>query len=126
MCELLAERREASLLRDVNFNQLTAKNVFEAARSGDPLALAAFDATARTLGIKLADAVAHTSPEAIFFSGGLAAAGDLLLAPARRYLEEFLFGPYRGTVQLRLSELPEGKGAVLGAAALAWAEVDKR
>ena len=126
VCELLAERREASPLRDVNFNQLTAKTVFEAARSGDPLALAAFDATARTLGIKLADAVAHTSPEAIFLSGGLAAAGDLLLAPARRYLEEFLFAPYRDTVQLRLSELPEGKGAVLGAAALAWAEVDKR
>ena len=78
------------------------------------------------MGIKLADAVAHTSPEAIFLSGGLAAAGDLLLAPARRYLEEFLFAPYRDTVQLRLSELPEGKGAVLGAAALAWAEVDKR
>lgn len=120
--ELLAVRRDSSRLREVNFNRLTSKLVFEAACDGDPVALAAFDTTARTLGMKLADAVAHTSPEAIFLSGGLAAAGELLLAPARRYLEEFLFSPYRGKVQLLRSELPEGNGAVLGAAALAWRE----
>ena len=81
--------------------------------------------TARILGMKLADAVAHMGPEAIFLSGGLAAAGDLLIAPTRRYLEEFLFRPYKGKVRLLRSELPEATGAVLGAAALAWHEVDK-
>lgn len=121
--ELLAQRREPSRLRDVNFNQLTAKQVYEAACEGDPVALAAFDATARTLGMKLADAVAHTRPEAIFLSGGLAAAGDLLIQPTRHYLEEFLFTPYKGKIKLLRSELPEGSGAVLGAAALAWHEV---
>ena len=88
--------------------------------------MAAFDTTARILGMKLADAVAHFSPEAIFLSGGLAAAGDLLIAPTRRYLEEFLFTPYKGKVKLLRSELPEGSGAVLGAAALAWHEVELR
>lgn len=121
--ELLAQRREPSRLRDVNFNQLTAKQVYEATCEGDAVALAAFNATARILGMKLADAVAHTSPEAIFLSGGLAAAGDVLIAPTRRYLEEFLFTPYRGKIKLLRSELPEGNGAVLGAAALAWHEV---
>lgn len=123
--ELLAQRRDNSQLRDVSFNRLTSKQVYEAACGGDLIALAAFDATARVLGMKLADAVAHTSPEAIFLSGGLAAAGDLLLAPTRLYLEQFLFTPYRGKVQLLRSELPEGSGAILGAAALAWHEVDK-
>lgn len=123
--ELLAQRRDPSPLRDVSFNQLTSKQVFDAACMEDPIALAAFDTTARVLGMKLSDAVAHTSPEAIFLSGGLAAAGDLLLVPTRRYLEEFLFTPYKGKVKVLLSELPERSVAVLGAAALAWCEVDK-
>lgn len=121
--ELLAQRREPSRLRDICYSGLTAKRVNEAACEGDQIALAAFDTTARILGMKLADAVAHTSPEAIFLSGGLAAAGDLLLIPTRLYLEEFLFSPYKGKVKLLRSELPEGNGAVLGAAALAWREV---
>ena len=121
--ELLAQRLGPSRLRDVSFNHLTSKQIYEAACDGDPIALAAFDMTARILGMKLADAVAHTSPEAIFLSGGLAAADDLLISPTRRYLDEFLFSPYKGKVKLLRSELPEGSGAVLGAAALAWHEV---
>ena len=125
VAELLALRLEPSILRETCFNQLTSKQIYETACAGDSIALAAFDRTARILGMKLADAVAHTSPEAIFLSGGLAAAGDLLLTPTKRYLEEFLFTPYRGKVKLLLSELPEGSGAVLGAAALVWHEVDR-
>jgi glucokinase len=120
--KLQGERRDSSPLREVSFINLTAKMIFDAACVGDVLALEAFDTTARILGMKLADAVAHSGPEAIFLSGGLAAAGDLLLAPTARYLEEFLFMPYRGKVKLLLSELPVGSGAVLGAAALAWQE----
>ena len=122
VAELLAERCEPSTLRDVEY---TSKQVYQAACDNDPVALAAFDSTARILGMKLADAVAHTGPEAIFLSGGVAAAGELLLTPVRRYFEAFLFTPYKGKIKLLLSELPEGKGAVLGAAALAWREVDK-
>ncbi|MFA7403405.1 MAG: ROK family protein [Pelobacteraceae bacterium] len=121
--ELLAQRREPSPLREISFSRLTSKQIYEAACKGDPIALAAFETTARILGMKLADAVAHTSPEAIFLSGGLAASGDLLVTPTRRYLEEFLFTPYKGKVKLLPSQLPEGSGALLGAAALAWHEV---
>ena len=125
VAELLAERPYPSTLRDASRDQLTSKQIYEAACKGDRIALAAFDSTSRILGMKLADAVAHTSPEAVFLAGGMAAAGDLLLIPAKRYLEEYLFTPYKGRVKLLLSELPEGKGAILGAAALAWHEVDK-
>lgn len=122
---LLSEKSGATVLRDINADQLTSKLIYEAACSGDLLALEAFDVTARVLGMKLADAVAHTSPEAIFLSGGLAAAGDLLIKPTQRYFEDFLFTPYKGKIKLLQSELPEGKGAILGAAALAWHEVEK-
>ena len=121
--ELLAQRLDPSPLREVSFSHLTSRQIYEAACGGDPVALAAFDTTARILGMKLADAVAHTSPEAIFLSGGLAAAGDQLFTPTRRYLDEFLFSPYKGKVKLLRSELPEESGAILGAAALAWREV---
>jgi glucokinase len=75
--------------------------------------------------MKLADAVAHTGPEAIFLAGGLAGAGELLLTPTQRTLEEFLFSAYQGKVRLLLSEIPEGVGAVIGAAALIWNEIEK-
>ncbi|MDD2366035.1 MAG: ROK family protein [Desulfuromonadaceae bacterium] len=116
--QLMADRQEPSLLRSFSFNQLNSKMVCDAALEGDSIALAAFDATAKILGIKLADAVAHTAPEAIFLSGGLAAAGDLLLIPAKRYMEEYLFTPYKGGVKVLLSGIDGGKSAVMGAASL--------
>lgn len=123
---LMAERREATPLRDLNYHQLTAKHIYDAARDGDAIALEAFDYTARILGMKLADAVAHTGPEAIVLFGGLASAGELLLTPAQKYLEEFLFTPYKGKVRLLLSEMEEGSSAIMGAAALIWHEMQKR
>lgn len=122
--ELLERRTDLSSLRGLTDVSLTSKHIYEAACNGDSLAREAFDITARTLGMKLADAVAHTSPEAIFLSGGLAASGDLLIEPTRRYMETFLFTPYKGKVKVQRTELPEGSGAVLGAAALAWHEID--
>jgi glucokinase len=122
---LLAERRESSPLRELSYREMTAQMVAAAAGTGDVIALAAFAATARILGMKLADAVAHTGPEAIFLAGGLASAGELLLTPTEHYLEEFLFSAYRGKVRLLLSALPEGTSAIMGSAALIWHEIDK-
>jgi glucokinase len=121
---VLAERSEPSPLRSLSPEEMSSKRIFELAREGDVLALEAFDRTARILGLKLADAVAHTSPEAIFLAGGLAAAGDLLLEPTRRYLDAFLFGAYRGTVKLLPSGMEPGNSAILGAAALIWSELE--
>lgn len=120
---LLAKRLDHSRLREVKNSELTSKMIFEEAGSGDVVALEAFDVTARILGMKLADAVAHTRPGAIFLFGGLAKAAELLLEPTRRYLEEFLFPHYRGKVRLLPSALLEGSGAILGAGALIWHEM---
>lgn len=117
---LLAERCDPSPLRAMSYQGMTSKRIFDLATDGDAIALEAFDRTARILGLKLADAVAHTSPEAIFLAGGLAAAGDLLLKPTQRYMDDFLFGVYRGTVKLMPSGMEAGKSAILGAAALIW------
>jgi len=123
--ELLCIMREESDLRGVSFRQLTGKMVTEAAQRGDAIALAAFDYTGRILGMKLADSVAHTSPEAIILFGGLANAGDLIFAPTKRSIEEHVLGIFKGKVKLLPSSLPEGNTAVLGAAALIWTELLK-
>jgi glucokinase len=120
---LLAERKEESLLREFSFHALTAKDVFTAAGNRDCIALEAFAVTGRILGIKLADAVAHTSPEAFIFHGGLSAAGDLLLDAARHSMEEHLLRIYHGRIPLLLSGLQELNAGVLGAGALIWNEM---
>ena len=103
---------------------LSAQQICAAALAGDPIAREAFRITGTILGRKLADAVALTSPEAIFLFGGLAKAGELILEPTRRALDENLFHVFRGTVQVLPSGVPEGHAAVLGAAALIWKELD--
>ena len=121
--ELLETRSDPGLLRDIAVPDITSRKIFECAVAGDTVALAAFDSTARILGMRLADAVAHTSPEGIFLTGGVAEAGDLLLKPTQQYFYDFLYGVYRNTVTLQRSQLPSGQSAVLGAAALIWSEL---
>lgn len=123
--QLMAQRTTPSRLRDFGYNSLTARQISEAAAAGDSIALEAFDYTGRLLGLKLADAVAHTSPEAIIFFGGLAGAGRLLTEPAARYLKQYLLFLYNPDIPLLISALPHSDAAVLGAAALAWQKVEK-
>lgn len=120
---ILARQNIASKMRVLKCSQITSKRIYELALSGDAVALEAFDYTARILGWKLADAVAHTSPETIFLTGGLSRAGDLLLKPTQHYMDEFLFRIFKGTVKLMLSELKPDNGAILGAAALIWSDL---
>ncbi len=123
--ELLSERKEPSELRRYSFEQLTAEMIADAARRGDPIAAEAFDFTGRVLGFKLADSVAHTSPEAIILYGGVANAGNLLFAPTRKYLEENLLPIYRNKIKLLPSSVKGGSPAVLGASALIWNEMEQ-
>jgi glucokinase len=123
--EILCNSREDSEFRGVSFNQLTAKMISQAAQRGDPIARAAFEHTGEILGMKLAESVEHTSPEAIVLFGGLANAGDLIFAPTKRSLEEHLLPIFRNKVKVIPSGLPEGNSAVLGAAALSWTELLK-
>jgi glucokinase len=107
-------------------SEITAKDLCEAARNGDPLALKAFDMTAMYLGRALANSVAYLSPEAIVLFGGLAGAGDLLTIPTKKYMEEFMLNIFKDKVKIILSELHEGDAAILGSAALAWHSVNEK
>jgi glucokinase len=120
--ELLADSNTSTELRAVNFNDLTAAMLTEAATRGDKLALEAFERTGKILGLKLADAVAHTSPEAIFLFGGLAHAGEFIFEPTQRHMEANMLNIYKNKVKLLPSGL-KNNVAVLGASALVWKEL---
>jgi glucokinase len=118
--ELLCDTTEPSELRNVSFAKLTAKMVCKSAEHGDRLALQAFESCGETLGLKLADSVAHLSPEAIILVGGMAAAGDLIFAPTKRSLEKYVFPTFRNKVKILPTRLKKGSTAILGASALIW------
>lgn len=118
--EFLNGRRRPSKLRDIPSERLNARTVAVAAADGDELAKEIFDYTGELLGRHLADTVAYLSPEAIFFYGGVAAAGDILIEPARRALEANVLGVFKGRTRLEPSALQGRSAAILGAAALAW------
>lgn len=121
--ELVSLRRTESELRSIAPRDLTSRMIAVAADRGDEIAKEAFEITGRILGMKLADSVAHLSPEAIILFGGLAAAGPLIFDPTKRSLEQHLLPIYRNKVKLLPSGLKEGDTAVLGASALIWNEI---
>ena len=94
--------------------------MYDAAVHGDKLALEIFQYTGDILGRALANAIAFSSPEAIVLFGGLAKAGDLILKPVQKSMEENVLNIYKGKTRLLLSELKDADAAVLGASALGW------
>ncbi|MCK4923173.1 MAG: ROK family protein [Bacteroidales bacterium] len=121
---LLAKETETSELIKYSFEELDSKTISDAANRGDKIALKAFDYTGKILGLKLADAVAHTSPEAIFLFGGLSKAGELIFKPTKKYLDKYLLGIYSGKIKLLPSKLQDKNIAILGSAALMWQELE--
>lgn len=102
--------------------ELTSKHVGDAANAGDPLAMKVFELTAEGLGVAIANAVAFSSPEAIFLMGGPVKAGEALMKPLRESFKRNLCFVYDNSVELRVSELPDNNAAILGAAALTKAK----
>lgn len=116
--EMLSVQKIPSVLRNIDTKDLTSKVIFDAAVQGDSIALKAFDFTAKILGEKLADIVELFDPEAIFFFGGLAEAGDILIEPTKKYMEANLMPIFKNKVKLEQSGLINKNAAILGACAL--------
>lgn len=118
--EMLNANQSESILRNLPIELLSPKNIAAAANQGDTIAKEVFEWSGKVLGRQLADTVAYLSPEAIFLYGGIAFAGDLLLLPTRRSMEENLLNVFKGRTKIEFSKLQGKSGGILGAAALAW------
>lgn len=118
--EFLENRTDDSLLRAIPADQITSKDVYDAAVKGDKLAQDIFDFTGTILGEALADFIAFSSPEAIVLFGGLAKSGDYIFKPIQKAIDDNVLPIYKGKAKLLLSELKDADAAVLGASALGW------
>lgn len=86
-----------------------AKDVFDAARSGDKLAQQEVEDMTLTLALALGNIAAITDPEMFLVGGGVARAGDVLLEPLSRHYQANAFLSCRNT-PIRLANLGNDAG----------------
>ena len=118
--EFLELQKAESLLRRIPLQDITSKDVYDAAMAGDRLALEIFEYTGKILGEAFANFVSFSSPKMIVLFGGLTHAGDLIMRPIKEAMEDNLLHVFKGKVELVLSQLNEADAAILGASALGW------
>ena len=118
--EMLQNREEDSLLRTLDPEKITSKDVYDAATKGDRLAIDIFHFTGRILGQAFANFVAFSAPEAIILFGGLAKSKEFLTESILESMNENILPMWKGKVRLLYSTLKDSDAAILGASALAW------
>jgi glucokinase len=103
--------------------EVDGKAITEAALAGDKVATEVFELIGSRLGVACATFANIFQPHAIVVGGGVIAAGDLLLEPARREVRERALNPMNATPVL---EATLGNDAgMIGAAAMARTELAK-
>ncbi|MGG3913431.1 ROK family glucokinase [Rossellomorea vietnamensis] len=114
--KLDATEQESTLraLRD-SHGSISAKDIFDAARDQDGLALAVIDQLAFYLGLSLANLGNGLNPEKIVIGGGVSKAGDILLQPVVKFFKQFSFPTVRTSTHLSIATLGNDAG-VIGAA----------
>lgn len=98
-------------------DSVTAKDVFDAVKSGDKVAMEIAEEFGRYLGYALANIAVLVDPEVIVIGGGVSKAGTILLDYIRKYYLQKAFWTNK-EVEFALAELGNDAG-IYGAAKLA-------
>ncbi len=106
---------EPSTLRDLE--TIEAKDVFDAAKANDEVALKMVDQLGRYIGVAAANLAATTDPQKFIIGGGVSKAGQILIDHIVKHYEVFTFGPIKST-EFVLAELGNDAG-IVGSAYLA-------
>jgi glucokinase len=96
--------------------RVTGPMVTLAAEEGDLVARAAFASVGDWLGVGVANLVAALDPEVVVIGGGVSAAGDKLLDPARSALQRTLVGATHRTVPDLVAAQLGPQAGMIGAA----------
>ncbi|MDD6072161.1 MAG: ROK family glucokinase [Clostridiales bacterium] len=91
----LTNTDRASKLRIVQY--ISAKEIFDAAKEGDDLAMELVENHGKTLGKALASVSCVCDPEAFVIGGGVSKAGDILLETTAKYYQQYAFHASKGT-----------------------------
>jgi glucokinase len=97
---------------------LTGPFITELAHDGDPVARDALEAVGRALGVGLSSIVNMLNPEVVVIGGGVIAAGEMLLGPAREEMRRRALLPARDAVRIVPAAFGDEAG-MIGAALMA-------
>jgi glucokinase len=114
-----ADDPDGVLVRLVAENALDGETVGRLAGEGDPGAVAAVQVLAHWLGRGLVSIVNAFNPEMIVVGGGVAELDELVLAPAREYLQRTAMAPNKDEVRVVRAALGNTAG-IVGAGLAAW------
>ena len=104
----LAENDDASSLRTLD--TITCKDIFDAGKTGDKVALDVLDRYYEYLGEFLGTLCSVVDPEVVVIGGGVSKAGDVLLKGAEPYFHKYVFHAASG-VKFALASLGNDAGA---------------
>lgn len=122
--EFMAYNKVPSVLRDIKPADMTSKDIYDAAQAGDSIALDTFQYTGEILGSAINDMITFSSPEAIVLFGGPTKAGDYILTPTVESMKANKRKFMTNDVKVIISELDGAQAAILGAAAMAWNDIE--
>jgi len=111
-----------SVLRQIE--NLTCKDIFDAAAAKDPVAADILEQVYDKLAEYLADICCVLDPDAVVIGGGVSKAGNVLLDGIRRHFHKYIFHAIAG-VEFALAKLGNDAGAY-GAFKLALLEYENR
>ena len=111
----LAESEKPSSLREVKY--ISAKEIFDAAKAGDGLAIDLVEEFGKRLGFALASVACVVDPEAFVIGGGVSKAGQIILDAVAKYFQQYAFHPCRDT-KFVLATLGNDAGIFGGAASV--------
>lgn len=100
---------------DGNPDRITAKMISKAYDLGDPAAIDTMNETGVILGYGLVNVINLFNPEILIIGGGMSAAGERLLRPARKIVKEHALRLSRRHCEIVTAQLGDGAG-MLGAA----------
>ena len=104
----LAESQTETTLRGVE--NLTCKDIFDAAKAGDAAANAILDQVYRYMGLFLANVCSTVNPEAVVIGGGVSKAGDMLVKGIEPYFHKHVFHAASGA-KFAMASLGNDAGA---------------
>jgi len=109
--ELVEKNNRSTVL---NKHDMSAKNIFAAAKKGDSIAIEAIDIFGRYLGKALANIAVTVDPEIIVLAGGVVKAGTIVSDIVEKYFQECAFKSIKDT-RIVLAKL-ENDAGMYGAA----------
>lgn len=101
-----------------NGEDVSSKDIFEAAQGGDNFANSVVDKVCFYLGLATANISNLLNPDSVVIGGGVSAAGEFLRSRVEANFKKYTFPQVRQSTQIKLAELGNDAG-IIGAASLA-------